>query len=121
MTCFQRRTVFDANQRKARLMAWCAAAPPAPRECRCPPESRCKFFSLPAAVVILLAGAVSEPTRARQCRLEENSIERRYVPSPVATVAATVVIDAMGADPPTVAKEPRFRQLPLRIIYRMGF
>src|SRR6266699_4083443 len=38
-------------------------------------------------------------------------MSRRHLCSLVAALAATVVIDAMAADPPMTAKEPRFPQL----------
>ncbi len=38
-------------------------------------------------------------------------MNRRYLCSLLAALAATVAIDAMAADPPMTAKEPRFPQL----------
>ena len=38
-------------------------------------------------------------------------MKRRYLSSLLAALAATVVIDAVAADPPMTAKEPRFPQL----------
>jgi hypothetical protein len=38
-------------------------------------------------------------------------MKRRHLCSLIAALAATVVTNAMAADPPTTAKEPRFPQL----------
>ena len=44
-------------------------------------------------------------------------MKRRHLCSLLAALAATVVIDAMAADPPMTAKEPRFPQLTVEQLY----
>jgi 4-carboxymuconolactone decarboxylase len=68
-------------------------------------------FESNAATVILFGALHGSPHRWAMSSWESTHMNRRHLCSLLAALAATVVIDAMGADPPMTAKEPRFPQL----------
>src|SRR6266404_8556629 len=78
----------------------------------------CRFASLAngkfrsnAATVILFCESHGSPHLRAPSSRGSTHMNRRYLCSLLAALAATVAIDAMAADPPMTAKEPRFPQL----------